>query len=168
MSITPKKLIIFFSGLAVFVVLMVAGANLALKRLVPEDRGERTPLPAIRDGQAPAEIPEGATKIVEPATVADTRPIIYTAAGFEPAETTIKSSDAYGCLVSVVNRSAAKIKVGVGPHAAAGDPGSDYGELAPNEIGIYDVRYPGFEAVTLHNHFQPQQQFKVVYGEGCR
>lgn len=164
MNITPKKLIIFFGGLAVLVALMVAGANLAPKRLVPEDRGERTLLPAIQEET----MPEGATKIVEPATVADTRPITYTATGFEPRETTIKSSDAYGCLVSVVNRSAAKIKVGVSPHAAAGDPGADYGELSPNEIGIYDVRYPGFETATLHNHFQPEHEFKVTYGGGCR
>jgi len=50
----------------------------------------------------------------------------------------------------------------------AGDPGADYGAIAPGGSGLLDTRYPGFAEMTLHSHMTPAHEFTVVYGEGCK
>ncbi|MEK7464781.1 MAG: hypothetical protein AAB591_00010 [Patescibacteria group bacterium] len=165
-----QKFVLFFVGLAGFAALLVLGTNAALK-LVPPEEHSREPktLPPI-DATVRIEAPDNSssvrTNIIE--SPVDSRPINYTATGFTPAELTVRASDPIGCIITVTNQTAQQIRVAVSPHAASGDPGVNYGELAPGETGIYDVLYPGLTEISLHNHLRPEQEMKIIYGEGCR
>lgn len=159
-----KKLIIFFSGLALFAAALVLGANFFLRRIPAPPPPQ--PLPALQGETAmPDENGEGVFRI-QKGTV-DRRPIRYTAEGFSPARIVIQETDDLGCLITVVNQSAAPLRVGVGPHDPAGDPGANYGEITPGAAGILDVRYSGLLEVTLHNHAHPAHEFVAAYGPGC-
>ncbi len=171
MSSGNQRLIFFFGGLAVFVALLAAGTNLFLKRIPVEPGGQPVLPPAAVEvrPERPEESEEngGRYRFSPPGTV-DPRAITYTEDGFRPNTLTIRATDPIGCLITVINRSGRKIRVGVSPHREGGDPGADYGELTPGETGTYDVRYPGLSAVALHSHTHPGHGFTVVYGPGCR
>ena len=161
-----RRLVLYFSALALAAGLLIFGTNAILKRVPVEERGpERRPLVPIGPAEAPAD-GGSRTRFVEPGAV-DRRPVTYTPAGFNPMVVIIRSADAVGCLITVINRTVTPLRVGVNPHAVSGDPGADYGELAPNEVGLYDVRYPGFTEISLHAHARPEHGFRVVYGQGC-
>lgn len=161
-EIKTQKLILFFGGLALFAAALAVAANFALKR-VPTEKAGGNILPPLE--QEPVPTP-GAVRFVEPGA-RDERPITYTDSGFSPSEVTIRVNDAVGCLTSVINRSSKPLRVGISPHSATGDPGADYGELAPGATLLLDVRYPGLSSVALHNHAKPEYGFTVHYGEGC-
>ena len=158
-----RKLVIFFGGLALFAVALAVTVNFALTRM-PAEEPRGGALPPLE--QEPVPTP-GAVRFVNPGA-ADERPISYTDAGFSPREVAIQARDAVGCLISVINRSSRSLRVGVSPHAAGGDPGADYGEIAPGATLLLDVRYPGLVSVALHNHAKPEQDFTVHYEEGCK
>ncbi len=163
-----KTLLWFFGGLLAFAVILIAGTNVILKSVPTEQPATNTSLPPL-DRTHENQPPKGGTQYnITDANVTDPRAIIYTNAGFALSTTTIKASDPVGCVITVENHSNRTIRVGVNPHRDAGDPGADYGELAPGAVGIYDVRYPGFSEISLHNHFQAAHGFTVIYGEGCR
>lgn len=172
MAPKTKGLLILFAGLALFVLLLIFGTN-ALLKLVPSGAPPPSvPLAPVEDEQNDIDIrlregEEGTVYRIQPGGE-DRRPITYTASGFQPNAVTIRSTDDIGCLITIVNRSAAPLRVGVGPHAATGDPGADYGLLQPGETGVMDVRYPGLGEIVLHNHMNSAHEFPVSYGEGCR
>ncbi len=165
-----KKLIIFFAGLIGVAIVLVLGVNFLLK-LVPVEEESSGRILAPPEAKVRLEGPDGKEapvyRIIEP-DAADTRPITYTAAGFSPSLVTIRASDPIGCLITVINRSSAPIRVGVNPHNPAGDPGANYGETPPGQTGILDVRYPGLTEISLHGHPNVAHEFRVIYGQGCR
>lgn len=162
-----QKLVLFFGSLALFAAVLAIGTNLLLKSL-PQDGASEVTLPPVKtEGERPPESDGARTKVIAPGTV-DPRAIRYTETGFEPVLVTIRASDPIGCLISVINRSQRPIRLGVNPHAETGDPGANYGELAPAETGIYDVRYAGFVEILLHNHSAPSHELKVMYGASCQ
>ncbi len=171
-----KKLIFLFAGAALFAAALILGVNALLARLPHAPPSEGSPLAPIRRDtdiriRAPGDKGPGRTTgpIYEIKNGGvDDRPVTYTAAGFTPAELTIRSSDPIGCVITVTNTSAAPLRVRVGPHDPAGDPGADYGSIAPGQTGILDARYPGLQEIVLHSHDQPEHTFLVRYGEGCR
>lgn len=167
-GINNKKTIWFFGGLAAFAAVLIAGTNIILKSVPAEKPTAETSLPPLDRTREDKPYEKGTEYNVTGSKIIDSRAIIYTDSGFAPPITIIKANDAIGCLITVENHSSRRIRVGVNPHREAGDPGADYGELAPGETGIYDVRYPGFSEISLHNHFEPLHGFAVVYGEGCR
>ncbi|MDP3727689.1 MAG: hypothetical protein Q8R35_03585 [bacterium] len=164
-----KKVIFFFSGLALFTAALVLGADFFLRR-VPVPPPPALPLPPIidegaNDGGSNGD--GGAVYHIQKGTV-DHRPIRYTAAGFSPTHIIIQETDDLSCLITVVNQSDAPLRVGVNPHDPAGDPGANYGEITPGKAGILDVRYSGLLEVSLHNHQNPGHEFSVEYGPGCQ
>ena len=175
MNHDKKKIAIFFGILALVAAALIFGTNYALKLIPAEKEARRNatlPPPDVnrnmnmedrRDSGQGRDAP--AFKIQSGAV--DRRPIIYTANGFAPKSLTISDTGDIGCLITVVNKSALAIRVGVNPHDEKGDPGSDYGIINPGQTGIMDVRYTGLSELTLHNHFNPAHEFAVVYGEGC-
>lgn len=171
-----KKLVLLFASIALFAAALILGTNALLERVPHTEPRAGSPLPPIRRDtdiriQAPGDQGPGSTTgpIYEIKNGApDDRPVLYTAAGFSPAELTIRSSDPIGCVITVTNTSAAPLRVRVGPHDPAGDPGADYGSIAPGQTGILDVRYPGLQEIILHSHDRPAHTFLVRYGEGCR
>lgn len=167
-GINNKKAVWFFGGLLAFAVILIAGTNITLKSVPAEEPATETSLPPLDRTRENKPYEKGTEYNIIGSEITDPRAVIYTDAGFAPPGTVIKANDAIGCLITVENHSSRRIRVGVNQHREAGDPGADYGELAPGETGIYDVRYPGFSEISLHNHFQPAQEFAVVYGEGCR
>ena len=158
-----KNIAIFFSGLLVLVIVLVAGTNFLLRR-VPTTTPVKPTLPA-NDTGAPF---ENSPARINPAEQSDPRPIIYTPNGFAPQTPTVQVTDAMGCLITLINRSETPLRVGVNPHSAKSDPGANYGTILPGESGILDVRYIGFNAITLHNHSKAEQEFSVKFGEGCK
>lgn len=170
MILTPetKKLVLFLGGIAAFAALLVVGADIFL-RFVPTEQPAGAALPPVEQSPSAPHAPGASEpgRISKPG-LRDNRPIIYTDAGFQPQEITVKRGDSLGCLISVTNASSQTVRVGVNPHASTGDPGANYDTLAPGEMGIYDVRYPGMSAITLHNHLNPAHEFRVIYGEGCK
>ena len=168
MDAPTRKLLVFFGGLAVFALALILGATAILRRLAQEAPGGGAPLPGL---SAPAPQPPrgdgSATYEIQRGTV-DRRPIIYRDTGFTPAEITIRANDDIGCLITIVNKSESPLRVGVNPHNPSGDPGANYGLIAPGETAVLDPRYPGLEAVSLHNHFNPAPGFRVVYAESCK
>lgn len=168
MNASAKKTAIFFSVLAAFVIILVTGANFLLKK-VPSEAGGPEKLAPL----APVEIPSPAAKDNTSGTsiISDIKTsnpeIIYKDDEFKPAEITIKASDPIGCLIVVTNKTNQIIRIGLSPHKESGDPGANYGTLAPGEQGIYDVRYPGLIDAGVHNHLKPGRELKVIYGEGC-
>lgn len=166
--INNKKMIWFFGGLAAFAAVLIAGTNMILKSVPAEEPAAKTSLPPLDRTRKDDSDKKGTEYSITGSKIVDSRAIIYTDSGFAPPVTVIKADDAIGCLVTVENRSSRRVRVGVNPHRDAGDPGANYGELAPGTTGIYDVRYPGFSEISLHDHFNPAQEFAVVYGEGCR
>jgi hypothetical protein len=168
MSASTKKLSILIGGLAVFTAVLVFGVNLWFKRLSPEESKPAATLPPVEKKSEINPWDSGAVKIATPDTINDERPIFYGSEGFQPKEVTIKIKDKIvGCLITVKNISSKAIKVGLSPHLESGDRGVSYTELAPNETGIYDVRYNGFTEVKLHNHYKPEHEMRVIYGRGC-
>ncbi len=167
---TAKKHIILFSGLTVFTVILFFGVNFWLKRLSPKGPSSPAtppPIPQEKSGTNPKDSDK--IRVIRPDAVGDKRPIFYNDTGFQPKEITIKLKDeVVGCLITVQNKSGKTILVGLNPHLASGDRGVNYRELAPSEIGIYDVRYVGFTEAKLHNHYKPEHEMKVIYGEGCK
>lgn len=164
-----KKWVYYFAALFLFVVLIFAAADFFLKKISPNTTpaaGESVKPPPASTPAAPNESAP-VYKFTPPGT-ADPRAVIYTDRGFTPSELNIKSSDAIGCLITVVNRSKKNLEVRVNPHDPSGDSGVDYGRLEPGESGVYDVRYIGFSEMTLHNHLAPQDEFRVIYGQGCQ
>ncbi len=166
-----KKLILFFCGLGLGVLLLIVVTN-ALLKLVPSPEHERGgELPEIESDRPPATPGSGGEPKTEQAKpgIIDRRPITYTASGFSPTSVTVRISDeGVGCLITVVNRTDAPLKIGVSPHEDTGDPGADYGFIQPGETGILDVRYLGLSEITLHSHQNPAQEFRVIYGQGCK
>ena len=170
-----KKLILLFAGIALFAAALILGTNALLERVPHTEPREGSPLPPIRRDtdiriRAPGDEGPGRTngpsyEIKDGAS--DDRPVTYTAAGFSPQELTIRLDDAIGCVITVTNKSIAPLRVRVGPHDPAGDPGADYGSIAPGQTGILDVRYPGLQEIILHSHDRPEHTFLVRYGEGC-
>lgn len=168
MNKSYKKLYFFFGSLAAFAVVLIFGVNFWLKSVPGEDNDATPPLPPITDENAPASGSESPIRIIDVGIAGDPRPITYTEDGFTPKEVTIKASDpVVGCVITVTNRTRAIIKVGLNPHLDAGDQGVDYKNLAPNDTGIYDVRYTDRAEAALHNHYKPEHTFTVIYGEGC-
>ena len=168
MNKSYKKLCIFFSGLAAFAALLIFSVNFWLKSVPGENGDAVLPLPPITDGDAPTSGSESPIKIIDSGIAGDPRPVTYTEEGFTPKEVTIKASDPTGgCVITVTNKTRAIIKVGLNPHLDAGDQGVDYKDLAPNDTGIYDVRYTDRAKAVLHNHYRPEHTFMVIYGEGC-
>lgn len=167
MNSDTKKLALFFGGLAVFAAVLIAGANFLLKR-VPTPPAPQ-PLPALKseDSDAALEGDGGAVFHIQEGTV-DRRPVRYTHDGFSPARIIIQETDDLGCPITVLNQSDAPLRVGVNPHDPAGDPGANYGDIAPGKAGVLDVRYSGLQEITLHNHSNPAHEFTVVYGVGCQ
>ncbi|MBI4132641.1 MAG: hypothetical protein HY473_00880 [Candidatus Sungbacteria bacterium] len=163
-----KKLFLLLGGAAAFAILLILGTNALLKLIPAGNPGTQEILPGIQSDPNQTGIPrEPDTQTVEPG-VLDRRPIIYTADGFQPARVTVSITDeGTGCLITVTNRTASPLKVGVNPHAAAGDPGADYGFIQPGQTSILDVRYSGLSEITLHDHQNPAHEFTVVYGQGC-
>ena len=168
-----QKLMLLLGGALLFAAFLIAGTN-ALLKLVPqaEPAGPAETLAPPGEGhirfEGPDERQSPKTFFIEPGQVQDPRPVTYTDAGFQPTELIVQASDAVGCLITVINRTVTPLRVGVNPHAVSGDPGADYGELAPGESGLYDVRYPGLTEVILHNHARPAQELKIIYGTGCK
>lgn len=169
----------FVIGLTLGAVVIVAGTILALRQVVPPPSSpvELPPLPEVAPagGTIRVEPPGGSgltppgapLQIIEPVE-GDPNPIRYTGQGFAPIEKTIRLSDALGCLLTMVNDAREPLRVGVSPHADAGDPGADYGVILPGESQLLDVRYPGLSAIALHNHAIPAHSFRVTYGTGCQ
>ena len=159
-----------FGGLVAFLVILVFGVNEILKH-IPTKKASlpSTSIPAAGNNlkiEAPNGTKDTKVQIID-RPPDDPRVITYTEAGFSPNAITIKARDSMGCLISVKNATAKPLHVGVSPHNPAGDPGANYGNIAPNEDGILDVRYTGLTQITLHDHAKPQNQFTVTYGEGC-
>lgn len=171
----PKKLAILFGGLTLLVVILILGTNALLERVPQTQPLEGSALPPIRTDtniriQAPGGTEggrEGPIYEIQSGAL-DDRPVMYTAVGFSPQELTIRAGDAIGCVITVTNRNAAPLRVRVGPHDPAGDPGADYGSITPGQTGILDVRYPGLQEIIMHSHDHPEHTFLVHYGEGCR
>lgn len=162
-----KKLMLFFGGLTLFVILLAIGVNFLLK-LVPVPAPVPPPSPpALGSDETKASEESGGVFHIQAGTV-DHRPIRYTQEGFSPRSITIQASDDLGCLITVVNQSDAPLRVGVGPHDPAGDPGANYGEIQSGKAGIIDARYADLEGITLHNHARPEHEFSVIYGPGCK
>ena len=168
-GLPAKKLLFFFGGLTIFAAALAVGVNFLLLRLTPQEECCGVILPAIQYGDTPPQNGSDGveTRIIVPRT-ADPRAVSYTVSGFEPHEVTVRSGDLLGCLITVVNRSTLGMRLGVNPHDPSGDPGANYGDLIPGQVGIYDVRYSGFDVILLHNHLNPAQEFRVRYGDGCR
>lgn len=160
-TFTSKQLILFFGGLALFTALLVFGMHTVLN-FIPAS-------PSAAEPPSGASTPGSSENEVRTVNVADSDPrqITYTDLGFSPSTVTVKASDSLGCVITVRNKTNKVIHIGVSPHDPKGDPGANYGDLAPGEIGIYGVSYPGLTEVTLHNHLRPEHEFRVVYGEGC-
>ena len=173
MNQNPKNFLLFFGGLLLFAAALAAGTYIYLGRVPTDAPTSGTILPPVDLGApGPSGLPspprpDSAPRQSAPGVV-DVRPVTYTDAGFAPARITVRAADSIGCLITVINRSSSVLRVGVSPHRAAGDPGADYGILTPGETGILDVRYPGLNEVSLHNHARPMHEFRVDYGEGCR
>ncbi|MBI4132232.1 MAG: hypothetical protein HY474_01225 [Candidatus Sungbacteria bacterium] len=159
-----KQLILFFGGLALFAVLLTFGANFFLRRIHVEPPQPFTPLPISSGGSQESD--DGGMFQIQKGTV-DRRPVRYGPDGFSPRTIAIHESDDLGCLITVINQSDAPLKVGASPHDPAGDPGANYGEIAPGKAGVLDVRYSGLTEIMLHNHASPAHEFVVTYGPGC-
>lgn len=164
-----KRLFLLFGGAIVFAVLLILGTNALLKLIPANNPGAQETLPGIQSGPKQEGIKqEPNTQTAEPGVI-DQRPIVYTADGFHPARVTVSITDEdIGCLITVTNRTASPLKVGVNPHGASSDPGADYGFTQPGQTSILDVRYSGLSEITLHNHQNPAHEFTVVYGQGCQ
>ncbi|RJQ36346.1 hypothetical protein C4552_03605 [Candidatus Parcubacteria bacterium] len=135
-----------------FAVVLIFGAWLAVRMI--SDGGE-----------APRDLDESEVSIIP----SDSRPIRYDTAGFHPTELTVKITDSLGCLISIQNATSKPITIRVGPHNEDGeDPGSQYPDIAPGEAEIFDIRYPGLDGVTLHDHDNPDHEIAITYGEGCK
>lgn len=160
-----KTLVLFFGGAALFATVLVVSVNAILKSVPTPAPTPASALPPIGDEPAPASEEAPLFRIKKGAE--DRRPIRYEGEGFTPSAVTIRNTDDLGCSISVQNRSSVTLIVGVSPHDPAGDPGANYGEIAPGETGVLDPRYAGLEQVTLHNHLHPAHEFTVVYGPGC-
>src|SRR3989344_4398638 len=161
-----KKLILFFSGLALFTAVLVLSADFFLGRIPapppasPELQRDEPPqpLPALPEkGAMPNEDDGTAFHIQE--GIVDHRPVRYTVTGFSPRRIIIQETDDLGCLITVVNQSDAPLRVGVNPHDPAGDPGANYGEITPGKASILDVRYSSLQEITLHSHSDPMHEF---------
>ncbi|GEM_PF-1807123 len=165
-----RRILFLLGGLAVFTVLLVIGMDVAL-RYVPPPAQNILPPQNANDEKIRIEHPGGGSdtkvNILDEAPL-DSRAIMYTETGFSPKETTIKITDSIGCLITVQNKTALPLRVGVNPHNVTGDPGADYGEITTGETGILDVRYTGLPGVALHDHAKPENEFHVTYGEGCQ
>lgn len=165
-----RKLVLTLGGLAAFTAVLVLGANWALTLVpaaAPPPASGPLPVPDVDvriEGGAEG---DGATYQIQKGAV-DRRPLRYTINGFIPERIAIQATDDIGCLITVINQTDIGLRIGVNPHAAAGDPGADYSVIPPGETGILDVRYPGFEAMALHAHHNPAHGFSVDYGQGCR
>lgn len=168
-DVKNKKAILFFGGLAAFAILLAVGVNFALKLVPVPPPVSPQSLPPLGSDEIEDVVPEerGGVFHIQEGTL-DHRPIRYTQEGFSPRSITIQASDDLGCLTTVVNQSDAPLRVGVSPHGLAGDPGANYGEIAPGRAGVLDTRYSDLVGITLHNHGHPEHEFSVVYGHGCK
>ncbi len=146
-DIKNRKIILLFSGLAFFAVVLILGANMLLKLVGEAPKPEGSALPPIQADtsikiQAPGGTDAGREGPVYEikSGAPDDRPVLYTTTGFSPRELTIRASDIIGCVITIANKSGAPLRVRVGPHDPAGDPGADYGVIASGETGILGGR----------------------------
>lgn len=163
-----RNLVLFLGGLGGLVTVLVIGANYLLRLVPVEPPPASQLLPVIQAEDTDEDTaPSSPVFRIQSGTV-DHRPVGYTAEGFSPPRITIQETDSIGCLITVLNRSDVALRVGVSPHEAAGDPGADYGIIAPGASAVLDVRYTGLPGITLHNHARPEHEFTVTYASGCK
>lgn len=162
----PKKYKIL-AVIGFFLLALAFGTNTILKRLAPPPGDSKATLPAPNANGASPQNPLEGSATGSPVPV-DSRPVRYSETGFEPTTLTVKSSDALGCLITIINASKTSLQVGVSPHRESGDPGSHYKAIKPGESIILDPRYPGLNNIHLHSHDRPEHKFRVEYGQGCQ
>lgn len=164
---SQKNIAILIGTLAIAAIVIFGVTYIALE-LIP-DSPQINQTATTTDGIAPPSpnTPNDNTRIFKTAPK-DPRAVIYTTSGFSRSEVTMHITDTIGCLVTIENKTTSPLRVGVGPHNASGDPGANYGEILPGELGILDPRYPGLDDVSLHDHDRPSNEFRVIYGTGCK
>lgn len=167
-----KTLAAFFGSLLALAAILVFATNWLLTRISPAPPTAPATILPSPDVDLRLESPagNGDTSFTIQRGSIDPRPITYTEEkGFNPPRFEIRNDGPIGCLITVLNKSDARLRVGVDPHDPSGDPGADYGEIPPGGSALLDVRYPGLESVGLHNHLKPETSgLWVSYGEGCR
>ncbi len=168
---SQQKIFILLGGLALFAIMLVIGVN-ALLKSVPVGNQPKSKTNAIAPPgstiriEAPNGDPNAKVNILD-TSPEDPRLVTYTENGFSPNAVTVKITDSVGCLVTIRNKTTRSVRVGVNPHNPAGDPGANYGEIAPNEDSIIDPRYTGLPGIILHDHAKPANELAVSYGAGC-
>ena len=156
-DISIKQLFKFFAVITAIIALFVAGAYLFLRWAVNVEAPEEKP------GEAPPQ-----TQIREPNESELTPQVIYDGQVFRPARVLRDGSGSIGCLVVLVNRSIVPLRIGLNPHNPAGDPGPNYGTIAPGDKLIFDPRFVGITGFRFHNHANPQQEFFIELGPKCQ
>lgn len=156
-NISVRGLFLYFGAITAVAALFIFGANVFLKWAIDVEPGrEAAPIDAPGPSSA---APRGAEF---------TPTVIYDDNIFQPDRILRDGSESIGCLVVLINRSRASLKIGISPHAVLKDPGPDYGAIAPGGKLIFDPRFVGIQKLVFHNHYHPEQEFTVEFGEKCR
>ncbi len=159
-SISLKQLIIFFAVITAVIAAFIVGANLFLKWGIQVE----PPKNEIKL----EDVPTGAVKIKPANEVELTPAVIYDGNSFKPSRVIRDGSGSVGCLVVLVNRSGAILKIGLNPHNPVRDPGPDFGFTASNDKLIFDPRFNGIIELKVHNHEKPGEGFTVILGPKCQ
>lgn len=159
-NISLKQLVIFFGVIAAVIAAFIVGANLFLKWgiQVEPPKGEIK----LED------VPTGAAKIKPANEVELTPTVIYDGKSFQPPRVFRDGSGSVGCLVVLVNRSGAPLKIGLNPHNNVRDPGPDFGFTASGDKLIFDPRFNGISELKVHNHEKPRDEFMIILGPKCQ
>ncbi|MFY9462402.1 MAG: hypothetical protein WAP51_04340 [Candidatus Sungiibacteriota bacterium] len=150
-----KQLLKFFAVITLIVALFIAGAYLFLRWAVNVEVPEAKPSEAL-------------PQIRKPNESELTPQVIYDGQAFRPARVLRDGSGSIGCIVVLVNRSIIPLRIGLNPHNPAGDPGPNYGTIAPGDKLIFDPRFVGITGLRFHNHASPEQEFFIELGPKCQ
>ena len=150
-----KQLLKFFAVITLIVALFIAGAYLFLRWAVNVEVPEEKP------GEVPPQIQEPNEAVLTPQ-------VIYDGQTFRPSRVLRDGPGSIGCIVVLLNRSVFPLKIGMSPHNPAGDPGPNYGTIAPGDKLQFDPRFVGIKALTFHNHNATEQEFMVEFGPNCQ
>lgn len=94
--------------------------------------------------------------------------VIYTDAGFEPREVTLKMGAGFGCVVNLVNRGAGGLKIGISPHDPQKDPGPDWPVIEPGKNFLFDPRFSGILLLRIHDHSHSEREFAIHFSKSCQ
>ena len=107
------------------------------------------------------------TKIISDTQTKQSRKSVsYKNKVFFPASTTVQNQDGDGCILAIINQDPGSLLIRLSPHSEKDDQGVLYPEIAPGESILIDPRYRIAE-IAFHNHRNPNEEFKVILGEGC-